>query len=64
MLQGTRNKTGSSQPLLSEGMVSSKVGPLFNACGISQRSNLRCHLLFLWVNTQTTGVANPRLTLP
>jgi hypothetical protein len=50
--------------LLSEGMVSSKVGPLFNACGISQRSNLRCHLLFLWVNTQTTGVANPRLTLP
>lgn len=29
MLQGTRNKTGASQPLLSEGMVSSKVGNLF-----------------------------------
>ena len=27
MLQGTRNKTGASQPLLSEGMVSSRVGP-------------------------------------
>lgn len=38
--------------------------PPFNACGISQRSNLRCHLLFLWVNTQTTEVADPRLTLP
>ena len=36
----------------------------FNACGISQRSNLRCHLLFLWVNTQTTEVADLRLTLP
>ncbi len=29
MLQGTRNKTGASQPLLSEGMVSSKVGNPF-----------------------------------
>lgn len=29
MLQGTRNKTGASQPLLSEGMVSSGVGPPF-----------------------------------
>lgn len=30
MLQGTRNKTGASQPLLSEGMVSSKVGNPFS----------------------------------
>ena len=29
MLQGTRNKTGASQPLLSEGMVSSIVGNPF-----------------------------------
>ena len=29
MLQGTRNKTGASQPLLSEGMVSSRVGTPF-----------------------------------
>ncbi len=32
--------------------------PPFNACGIS----LRCHLLFLGVNTQITEVADPRPT--
>ena len=37
--------------------------PPFNACGISQRRNLRCRLLFLWVDTQTAEVADSRLTL-
>lgn len=61
MLLGTRNKTGASQPLLSEGMVSSIVGTPFQRLRLF---SLRCHLLFLWVNTQTTEVADPRLTLP
>lgn len=43
MLQGTRNKTGASQPLLSKGMGSSGVGTPFQRLRLF---SLRCHLLF------------------